>query len=311
MAQASDRGAAVTLYDEAERLMAAGKYAEACPKYAESNRMDPQLGALLHMADCYEKTGQYASAWAAFRDAAELADRRADARSTTAKDRAVTLEPRLNRLTIIVPDAAKVSGMLVRRDGITIGNALYGTPIPIDPGHHEIVVSAPGKLDFTHPFDLSGEGQQETVSVPVLLDAPPAGAAAAPATLSASSDSAPPKAGSTQRILGWTAIGAGGIGVVLGIAFQAKRSSILDERDAICPTGMGCTAAEADSINQKTDQARSASTASLIGFVAGGAFVTGGVLLLVLAPSQSATQSARVTPVLTPSFQGVSVSQAW
>jgi hypothetical protein len=45
----------VQLFDEAERLVASGKYADACPKYAESNRLDPQLGVLMYLADCYEE----------------------------------------------------------------------------------------------------------------------------------------------------------------------------------------------------------------------------------------------------------------
>ena len=39
-------------YDDAEKLMAAHDYAAACPKYAESQQRDPQLGTLLHLADC-------------------------------------------------------------------------------------------------------------------------------------------------------------------------------------------------------------------------------------------------------------------
>ncbi|HEX5098164.1 MAG TPA: hypothetical protein VFV94_01635, partial [Polyangiaceae bacterium] len=72
------RAAAVLAYDQAEALMAAGKVAEACPRYAESQKLDPQLGTLLHLADCLEKKGQTASAWAAFRDASEIAEQRGD-----------------------------------------------------------------------------------------------------------------------------------------------------------------------------------------------------------------------------------------
>src|ERR1041384_1291549 len=129
-----DRPAAVALFDDAKSLMTAGRYAEACAKFAESNRQDPQLGALLHLADCYEKAGRLASAWAAFRDAAELADRRADARSLSARDRAESLEPKLSRLTVVVPNDAAVEGLTIRRDGVALGRALFGVAMPVDTG---------------------------------------------------------------------------------------------------------------------------------------------------------------------------------
>jgi serine/threonine-protein kinase len=145
IAQTLDKSAAVTLFDEAQQLMEAGRYAEACPKYAESNRLDAQLGVLLHLADCYEKTGKLASAWVCFRDAADLADRRADERSLTAKQRAQALESRLSRLTVTVPQAADVTGLEVRRDGALLTESLWGVAIPVDSGRHTITATAPGK----------------------------------------------------------------------------------------------------------------------------------------------------------------------
>jgi len=74
------RAQAVELFDAAAALAEKGRYADACPKYAESYRLDPQLGAVLHLADCLEHNGELASAYAAFREASELAAKKGDPR---------------------------------------------------------------------------------------------------------------------------------------------------------------------------------------------------------------------------------------
>lgn len=114
------RSAAVELFDAADRLVAEGRLSEACPRYEESYRLDPQLGAVLHLADCLEKDGKLASAYAAFREASEVAQKKGDERRGLADDRSRALEPRLSRLTVEVPDPSRVNGLEVMRDGIPL-----------------------------------------------------------------------------------------------------------------------------------------------------------------------------------------------
>src|SRR5256885_1547996 len=100
---------AQALFDEARELLAAGKYPEACRKFAESQRLDPGGGPVLNLALCHEKEGKIATAWADFREALGAArrDRRAE-RENLAREHLETLEPRLPRLTVRVASDARV-----------------------------------------------------------------------------------------------------------------------------------------------------------------------------------------------------------
>ena len=84
---------AIRLFEDATSLFESGKFAQACDKWAESQRLDPQLGTLVHLADCYVKLGKTASAWALFQEAVEIATQRGDDRLELARSRVAELEP--------------------------------------------------------------------------------------------------------------------------------------------------------------------------------------------------------------------------
>ena len=93
-ARADDPAGAQALFSEAKKLMSAGKYAEACPKLEESQRIAPATGTKFNLGDCYEHVGRSASAWAAFLSvAASARNANQGAREKAARDRAKALEP--------------------------------------------------------------------------------------------------------------------------------------------------------------------------------------------------------------------------
>jgi thioredoxin-like negative regulator of GroEL len=97
----SNRAAAEALFNQGRDLMTAGKFVEACPKFEASQQLDPGLGTMLNLAECYEKTGRTASAWAEYREAIPLARAAGSkARQDLAVERAKALEERLSTLTI-------------------------------------------------------------------------------------------------------------------------------------------------------------------------------------------------------------------
>ena len=111
-ASAQDKAAAEALFDEGKRLFLDKKFAEACPRFEASERIDPGIGTLLFLADCYENVGRVASAWATFREAClrrQGRRRRPSARPVAQRARAKLLEPRLYRLTLNVESPAPAS----------------------------------------------------------------------------------------------------------------------------------------------------------------------------------------------------------
>ncbi len=136
-----DPAIAEVLFREGRALATSGDYARACGKFAESERIDPATGTLFNLADCEERLGRTASAWGHFVAAAETMSR-SDERYGYATQHAAALEPTLPRLAIVVTREAPAS-TIVTRDGVPVGEASLGVALPVDPGRHAIVASAP------------------------------------------------------------------------------------------------------------------------------------------------------------------------
>src|SRR5262249_7510342 len=138
-AQTPNASTAETLYDEGKKLMLEGKFAEACERFEESQRLDPGTGTLLNLANCLNKLGKTASAWAKFREAAAIARAAVEqARVDLAEKSAAEIESRLSKVRFEVP---KIAGLTVNVDGVALGPASLATEIPLDPGEHALKVT--------------------------------------------------------------------------------------------------------------------------------------------------------------------------
>ncbi len=287
---AEQRATAQALFDDARKLMAEKKYAEACPKFEESQRIDPGLGTLLNLAECQAQTGKTASAWANFLEAAFQAKAAGQSkRENIARARAAALEPKLSRMTIlaVVPPGAKVE---IKRDGAVVSSSLVGTAVPIDPGEHTVTATGPGKAPWETKIRVNPDGHQVTVSVPQLADAgpapPPLPVEVKPPLLPPPSPAAPPSppviappatpptppsevsTGKGPRAAGivLTIFGVGGLGT--GVAFGVLAKHKYNDSNQQGCKGDVCSGAGFDLRN----------TAHTYGNVATGALVGGGVV---------------------------------
>ena len=303
-AEERDPAAAQALFDQARKLMKAGRFTEACPKLAESNRLDPGIGTQFHLADCYEQSGKIASAWAGFLEVASLAQASGQAdRERVAQKRAEKLEPRLPRLEISVSDAHRVDGLEIRRDGVLMGAAQWGTPLPVDPGEHEIVARAPGRHTLTQTLRLE-EGKTASFELPLLAprkesvsqELVPQSSESEPEPPGKSSEpavpSAEPKAESSgPSALVWALAGVGAVGLGVGTVFALEASSTNQDSKEKCRADAP-NLCDPDGVALRNDALDQGNIAT-VGFVVGGAALAGAVTLFLLDGARSVEKPER------------------
>jgi len=161
------------LFRDGKRLMSEGKIGEACAAFEGSYRKEAAVTTLLNLADCREKNGQLASAWARFVDADRMTRGEPDQASFNgiARQRATGLEGRLSYLTIEVPDPARIDGLTITRDGQPVDQAEWNHAIPVDGGTWKIEGTAPGHDTWSTTVTVGEEKDRQAVTVPRLRGA--------------------------------------------------------------------------------------------------------------------------------------------
>ena len=321
---AVDVARSIRLYEEAQALMADGKFPEACSKYAESQQLDPQLGTELHLGACYLKIGKLASALATFRKAADIASARKDRREAAARTQVVKLEPRVPRLVIAVGLAAPPD-LEIRCDGEVVSRSMWRTRLAIDAGKHTITAKAAAFETWTYEVDIPAAGPAVRVEVPDLVreQAPQAAVSAeapaetkppeatppppetpqvqttAPATTPAQQEV--PRSGATNRTVGYVLGGLGVAGIVGGAIAKGMALAKQSDIDAHCNANKAC-----DQVGMDAVSAGSAlQTAGYASMLVGAAALGAGIVLVVSNPAGGAA-SAVMQPVVLHGGAGLS-----
>lgn len=169
---AQDKTPAVALFEEGRALAEAGKHAEACKKFEESNRLDEQaVGTLLNLGLCNEKQEKWSTALVWYRASLERAQR---AKEQIQMDAA---NGKIAELTDLVPiihvefTSTAPDGTVVMIDGTTIDRVKW-PQIEVDNGSHVVEVQAPGKAPFKEQVEMTTKSKHTTT---VVLEAKAAG----------------------------------------------------------------------------------------------------------------------------------------
>lgn len=204
-----------------------------------------------------------------------------------------------------------LSAVRVTMDGHPLVERLEGTALSIDPGEHKFSFETSGQPTVAKQFVIrAGEkDRRERITFGASAPFEPTSSATTtfnPASQPVDRSEAEAAPRSTQRILGWSGVGLGAVGVALGVVFTAQKSSKDSDADAICPTGKGCSAGDNARIRSLTDEANTKGTLAAVSFVAGGLLVAGGLVAVFTAPDKS--RAVSIAPAIGPNFRGFLVA---
>jgi hypothetical protein len=273
-ARADNTGDAERLFREGVALRDEGNLAAACPKFADSFALDPAPGTLVNLGDCEVRIGKMLAAIEHYKLAVSGFPK-GDKRRDLVTQKVTATEARLAHLTIrvtpSVPDGAKIT-----RDGVPFDRRLAGDTITLDPAKVTIVVSAEGHDDAVVEVEM-GEGQTKDVYVDVGPKAKPRPVSPPPkaTTVAPPQEASRPPLRTAGYIVGGIGVVGLGVGAVTGIMALSKAGTVRDHCDT---TTYGC---DSEGVSAAHD-GNTLAPISTVGFIAGGALVAGGVVMILV-----------------------------
>ncbi|HEX3773436.1 MAG TPA: hypothetical protein VHV51_03170 [Polyangiaceae bacterium] len=280
-AEGTNPAAAEALFDQGRAALAQNDLDTACARFRESDRLDPAVGTRFNLADCEEKRGRLASAWSLFRGVvAQLAE--GDDRLPIAQKRLVALESRVPRLTMVL-GAGAPSNTHVKEGETEYESASFGVALPLDPGMHHLIVSAPGYQARRMDVALEpGETAEVKVRPGPLV---PLEEHVAPAAAPRSDNS---------RTLGYVLAGVGATGLVVGAVSGVLVLHQKSIYDANCDTQLKvCNQTGKDA----GTTGRALGVVSVAGFAAGAvASAFGAYFILSSGRGRETALSGSITP---------------
>ena len=167
-----DVARADALFNAAKALTDAGQYADACAKYAESKRLAPGIGVThvpRRLLRAHRAHGERLDRVSERRGPRARARRQARGRRPGARAgaRAEARSPDRRRRA----DRPAGGSAGPARRGPRVAARRWGLPVPVDPGDHAVVVTAPGHPTRTFSAHVGPEAPNATIRIDSLDEA--------------------------------------------------------------------------------------------------------------------------------------------
>lgn len=288
------------LFQEAKKLLAAGKTSAACEKFKASLDVERESGTLTALAFCHQKEGRTASAWAEYTEVAVDAKRAGKAEQERyVRTQIAELEKVLRYVNVKV---TSVPELRVTIDDVPLPTAALGTSIPVDPGARTFAATAPKRVAVKTTVQLApGPGTTEIELPPLVEEVAPAPPKPPP------SKPAPVQTSGGSRVwlgLGVVAAGAG------AVAFGSYLQFVVAARQQDNAVFLMRTAYDEPGARGKHDDAVTSSAFGLTAIGAGAVAIGAGAYLALTSRRES--PSARVVlPWVGSGTAGVVASSAF
>lgn len=257
-------------FSQALALQTAGDWAGALALLKEVAAIKPTPQVRFNVALCEEELGQLVAALGDYQlAAADARAERADQVADEVARRLDALELRIPRLTVTRGKGAEAASVAL--DGVSLGDAVIGQPMPTDPGPHTIEAKAPGYRPFRQTLRLA---EQQSQSVEITLEADPA--ASLPQRVQpAAVPRRPPTYAYVIGGVGLASLGASGV-------FFGLRAGKISKLDHACP-GLVCPQGYESDIKA----GKLYTTIAEVTLAVGAAAVVTGVVLILAGSSRS------------------------
>lgn len=290
-------------FKEGLELADGAKFEEARLKFLQAFAVLKAPAVLFNLASTEQKTGHDVEAiehYRAFLKSSTNDTRITDAMRDKAKQNVAELLKKVGQVEIDAPEGAKISV-----DGKPLEEP-PAEPVPVAPGRHKIEAAFSGKIKSVTIECALGQVTKAKIEFETGPDTtydPPAGGD-----------------GERRTTAGWVVpitlgvLGAGG--VVMGAVFASGAQSAKEEFEALRRQSPGICAppgstAECNAYDDKRSDAKSQTTLSYVGYVAGGVLLAGAVAtFFVLAPKSTKSASSHgiiFTPSVGPQTAGGSL----
>jgi hypothetical protein len=308
---AAEIAVARRLYSEAVAFEEAGKWAEAEAKLREAIGIKETPGLRYHLAVTEEKQGKLVEALVDYDRAEEMIQRGTPARDVEQLLGAAreSVKKRIPTLTVNPPAAAE--GVTLTIDGKAFNRALLGTAIPLNPGEHQITLTAKRVKPFETRLALAeSDAKNLEISFERADAAAGSGAGAGAADdsvdLGAESSTEGGPSARTAVLIGGLALTAVGLGAGIGFTVYAgdrddQARTAYDDVSTRNPDPDACetdtsvevqsACSQLDEFIEQRDQARTFAT---IGFIAAGVGAVATVATYFLWKPSAREQQAHV-----------------
>lgn len=260
-------------FAQALALQTGGDWAGALALLKEVAAVKPTPQVRFNIALCEERLGLLVAALGDYELAGSDAEtQKADQVRQEVDARLEALRARIPR--VVVKRGEGADAATISLDGVSLGDSVLNSPLPVDPGPHVVEGAATGYQPFKQQFRVA---EQQTATIEVKLELEPVKTPPLPPP-------PPPPPPQTMRTAGFVVGGAGIASLIASGAMFYLRHTTINDLDKQCGADrMNCP----DSAQSTIDRGKLYTTLGNVTLVAGAVGLGVGATLVILGGRQN------------------------